>query len=474
MNRLCILTFLICSLLCAGCLSPTYVRPPLTDTVPAEFKEDKGWHTARPADTLDRGNWWERFGDAELNKLMHKALAANQNIALAAANFRQARTQVAAARSAFMPSIDLSGAARRMAGEASPTGLYQVGLGASWELTFWNAIPAFEAVRAYTEASAADYATMRLAVQTELAQTYFQLRTLDSQLALYGSTITAFRRAVELTQSQLRGGMITASDVALAEAQLAAAEAEAAALARQRAELEHTIAILTGQIPSNFSLPKQELSASLPEIPPALPATLLERRPDVAAAERRVMVANEEIGIARAAWLPSISLGGSTGYESTAWHSAPLSVWALGPSLAMSVFQGGRLLAQSEAAQAGYEASVAQYRQIVLQAFKDVEDALSALNLLKTEQAARARAVKASQTALELSLSQYRAGLITYLQVVNTQTAALTNQRSALQVKGQRLVTTVNLVKALGGGFNDREPADMRKGVTIPQEGIMP
>ena len=470
MNRFCIFAFLLVALACAGCLSPTYVRPPLTDSMPVEFKEDKGWHTARPADTLDRGNWWERFGDAELNNLMHKAHTANQSIALAAANFRQARTQVASARSAFMPAANLSGSAMRGADEVrpSPTGLYKAGLGASWELTFWNTIPAFEAARAQSEASAADYATMRLAVQSELAQTYFQLRTLDSQIALYASTITAFRKAVELTQSQLRGGMITASDVAQAEAQLAAAEAEAASLTRQRAELEHSIAIITGQIPSNFSLPKQGLGATLPKVPPALPATLLERRPDVSAAERRVMAANEEIGVARAAWLPSITLGGSTGYESTAWHSAPVSVWSLGPSLAMSIFQGGKLMAQSDAAQAAYEAAVAQYRQTVLQAFKDVEDALSALELLKTEQEARGRAVKASQAALDLSLSQYRAGLITYLQVVNTQTVALTNQRNAIQVQGQRLVATVSLVKALGGGFSDKEIASLR-----PQEGVI-
>ena len=458
-----------------GCMSPAYVRPTLAEPVPVEYKEEGGWKTATPGDSLDRGDWWARFNDPVLSGLITKANAANQNIAIAAANFRQARTQVAVARSAFLPGVNITASAERSdIGNASITSRYAIGANASWEISFWNAIPAFEAAKAMTEASAADYATMRLAIQSEVAQTYFHISTLDEQVRLYERTLSAYAKAVRLTQSQHQGGIATPADVAQAETQLAAAEAELGAIKRNRVELENALAVLTGQMPSTFRLPATKLAAALPPVPYALPSTLLERRPDVAAAERRVMVANEQIGIARGAWFPSLTLGGSQGFLASPWGEAAAHTWAFGPSATLSILQGGKHMAENEAAWAGFEAAVAAYRQTVLEAFQEVENHISGLRHMEVEAKARARAVAASNTAVRLSLAQYEAGLTTYLQVVTTQTAALANQRQALHIQGQRLMTTVTLIKALGGGFDPSSPQKMRTGDLVPAEGKTP
>lgn len=464
---------LLATLLFGGCLnlSPSYAPPPVSNVMPLQYKEEAGWKTATPMETLTRGPWWEAFGDPVLNELEHKANSANQNIAVAAANLRKARAQISVARSAFMPGVSLPASATRSGVEGSgPQTKYSIGVSAQWELSFWNALPAFEAAKAQAEATAADYAAMRLSVQAELAQTYFQLRILDVQHSLYESTIAAYAKAVQLTRSQYQGGMVTLTDVAQAEAQQASAEAQLAGIERQRAELEHGIAILTGQLPSSFSLAKGTLDARLPQIPPGLPSALLERRPDVASAERQVAVSNEQIGLARAAWFPSLSLGADRLAQGAGWYAAPLLAWSVGPSAALSLFQGGKTMAESEAAWAGYEAQVASYRQTCLQAFKEVEDNLSALRLLKKEGEAQDRAVLSSQTALRLSLSQYRGGMITYLQVVSTQTAALNNESSAIQARGQSLIAAVNLIKALGGGWQASDLQELVNGKE-PLEG---
>ena len=463
----------LAALLLGGCinLSPTYAPPPVADKMPLQYKEEGGWKTATPGESLERGPWWQMFGDPVLNDLVAKANAANQNIAVAAANLRKARAQISLARSAFLPGVSLPASATRSGAEGSgPQTNYSVGVSAQWELSFWNALPAFEATKAQAEASAADYAAMRLSVQSELAQTYFQLRILDVRHSLYESTIAAYAKAVQLTRSQYQGGMVTLTDVAQAETQLASAEAQLASIERQRAELEHGIAILVGQIPSSFSLAKSTLDANLPQVPTGLPSALLERRPDVASAERRVAAANQQIGLARAAWFPSLSLSADRLAQGVGWYSAPLMVWSVGPTAALSLFQGGKNLAENESAWAAYEAQVASYRQTCLQAFKDVEDNLSALRLLKKEGEAQDRAVLSSQTALRLSLSQYKGGMITYLQVVSTQTAALTNESNAIQVRGQSLIAAVNLIKALGGGWQASDMQGLVKG-DEPTEG---
>ncbi len=463
-------------LLLGGCifdLSPNYERPDLPQReIPEEFKETGAWKMALPQETLARGPWWEMFEDATLNGLMAEMHLANQNIAQAAANLRTARAQISVARSAFFPTVSLPASATRGNTSGAIHNSYSVGVSSQWEVSFWNAIPAFAAARAEAEATAADYSTMRLATEAELAQTYFQLRTLDVQIELYESTIAAYAKAVQLTRSQYQGGIVTPADVAQAEAQLASAEAQLADLQRQRAELEHGIALLLGRIPSTFALERASLTAILPAVPVSVPSALLERRPDIAAAERRVASVNEQIGLARAAWFPTLNLGGSRSLQAVGWHTAPLTVWSLGPSAALSLFEGGRRLAESDVAQAGYEASVATYRQTVLQGFKDVEDNLSALGFLEKEGEAQGRAVLASQMALRLALSQYRGGMTTYLQVVTAQTTALTNERNAIQVQGQRLIAAVNLIKALGGGWDTSQLKEMTEG-PAPTEGIV-
>jgi NodT family efflux transporter outer membrane factor (OMF) lipoprotein len=449
------------SLLCwfclvlSGCvnLSPEYAVPDLGQPLPPTYKEEEGWKVAAPADILDRGPWWEIFADPELNRLMDLLNADNQDIAQAAANLRSARTRIQAARAALFPGVSLPASYTRSGRENSITSASSVGVNAQWEISFWNSLPALEAARADAQAAAADFAALRLAAQAELAQAYFQLRTLDVQMDLYTSTIRAYARAVRLTRNQYRGGVVTPADVAQAEARLAEAEAELLALERERAGLEHGIALLTGRIASSFSLPRGRLIAALPAIPPTLPATLLERRPDIAAAERRVAAANQKIGIARAAWFPTISLGGSRAAEAAGWHLSPVTIWSLGPSAALSLFQGGRRLADSEAAWADYEAAVAAYRQTVLAAFTDVEDNLSALALLERQSAAERRAAVAARRALSLSLSQYEGGMTTYLQVVTSQTTALNNERTLIHLEGLRLISAINLIKALGGGW---------------------
>lgn len=470
-----ILSLLLCLavLSAPGCmnLSPDYAPPSVPGSIPGAYKEEDGWKTAQPRDALERGPWWRVFGDPVLDDLMQRAGTANQNIAVAAANLRQARAQIGVARSALMPVVSGPASLTRSGDTGPGRTNYSYGFNAQWEISFWNALPAFEAAKAQAEASAADFATMRLAVQAELAQAYFQLRGYDGQKSLLESTIKAYKRAVALTGSQFRGGLVTRVDLDQAETQLASAEAQLASVKRMRAELEHGIAVLVGELPSTFALPEGRLASELPPVPTGLPSVLLERRPDVAGAERRVAVANEQIGLARAAWFPTLSLGGDYLGQGVGLHTAPVWAWSVGPSAALTIFQGGRRLAESDAAWAGYEAEVANYRQTVLEAFKDVEDGLSGLRHLAAEAEAQTRAVRSSQSALRLALSQYEGGLTTYLQVVTSQTTALSNERSAIDIQVQRLTGTVNLIKALGGGFTGGELAALT--ATPPAHGAV-
>jgi NodT family efflux transporter outer membrane factor (OMF) lipoprotein len=457
MKKYCLAIALLPLIMASGCvnLSPRHAPPAMSEEFPVAYKEDKGWQTAQPRASLDRGSWWEVFRDESLSALIRQANTANQNIAVAAANLRQSRAQVAVARSAFFPGVTAPASVTRSGTEnAGPGTRYSVGFSSQWEISFWNALPAFEAAKAQAEATASDYATMRLSVQAELAQNYFQLRAYDGQQTLYEDTIKAYRRAVELTRSQYNGGIATPADVAQAEAQLAQAEAEYAGVQRQRSILEHAIAVLVGQLPTTFTLPRAEPESLIPAVPTGIPADLLERRPDISSAERLVAVANEQIGLARAAWFPTLTLGSDLLYQGTSWIGSSLYTWSVGPSAALTLFEGGKRLAQSESAWAAWEAQVATYRQTVLQAVKDVEDNIGALRHLAVEAAAQDRAVKASREALRLSLSQYRGGMTTYLQVVTNQTAVLSNERNAINVQAQRRIAAVNLIKALGGGWN--------------------
>ena len=462
------------ALFMSGCvnLSPTYTRPDLEQPIPEQYKEEEGWRTARPMADIDRGSWWGIFNDSKLNELMGELNEANQNIAVAAANLRQARAQVDVLRSAFLPGVSVPVSATRSGTEGGgPRTSYSAGLSTQWEISFWNALPAYEGGRAQAEASAADYATMRLAMQSELAQNYFQLRAYDMQMDLYESTIVTYKRAVSLTQSQFRGGIATSADVAQAEAQLATAEAQYASVQRQRSLLEHSLAVLVGQLPSSFSLERGNLTETIPDIPLGIPSSLLERRPDVSSAELLVSVANQKIGLARAAWFPSLNISGDFLYQGTRWLGPSLYNWSVGPNAALSLFEGGKHLAEHETAWADYEAEVARYRQTVLEAFREVEDNLGSLRHLEEEASAHSRAIRASQEALRISLSQYQGGMTTYLQVVTNQTTVLSNERSAIDVQAQRLIAAVNLVKALGGGWQKSELRNLAWGEP-PKEGV--
>lgn len=446
--------FNICLLLLlCGCFSPKYISPELSTPMPEDFKNLGAWEKINPEQALIPQSWWEKFEDPILNELAQRLEQNNQKLIAAAANYVQVLSQVDSARSSFFPNLVLPASVSRGDSGSGVVESYSYGLRSSWEINFWNTVPAYKAAKAFAESSKADLAALHLAMQAELAQTYFALRAYDVQERLFAATIETYAKAVEITTSQYRGGIVTPADMAQAEAQLAAAEAELADIKLQRAKLEHGIAVLIGEPPALFSLAPEKLQSILPEIPKFLPSALLVRRPDFLSAERLVAVANEKIGLARAAWLPSLNLNAELLAKGVGWTAAPVTVWAIGPSAALNLFEGGKRFAESRAAWAGFDQAVANFRQTVLQGFKEVEDNLAAIKYLEIQGEAQNRAVIASETALRLSVSQYLGGLTTYLQVVNTQTTALSNQRKAISVEAQRRIAAVNLIKALGGGW---------------------
>ena len=465
----------LAALLLAGCAAgPDYVRPAMD--LPAAYKETGPWKTATPQAIDASHPWWEAYGDTALSALVVQAKAANQDIHQAEAQYREARAIAAAAHAGFFPTVGLNAGATRA--QTHSTGTVKLGttdtlgLGASWEPDLWGAVRrSVEAGTASAQASADDLAAARLSIQTTLAQDYLQIRVIDLQRALYAATTAAYARALELTQHQYAAGTVLRSDVALAESQLRTAEAQAVDLEAQRSQLEHAVAVLTGQAPASFSLPPLASSAQtaaaslsstralhvqLPVTPAGLPSELLERRPDIAGAERRVQAANANIGVAKAAYYPQIVLSASGGFNAgnlASLFNTPSRVWSLGAALAQTVFDGGLRKAHSDQAVAAYDVSVAQYKQTVLGGFQQVEDNLAALRVLDRESALQAQAVQAAQLAERLALSQYRAGTATYLSVVTAQQLSLTNQRTAAQVLGRQLAASVSLIAATGGGW---------------------
>ncbi len=452
----------------AGCAAgPDYVRPAMD--LPAHYKESGPWKQAEPQQIDSSRNWWEAYGDSTLNTLMQQANRANQNIAQAEAQYRQARAAADAARSGFWPTVGVNAGASRSLSNSNGVRLgnnYSAGLQGSWEPDVWGAVRrSVEAGDAGSQASAANLAAARLSIQATLAQDYLQLRITDLLKDLYARTTAAYARSLKLTQSQYAVGVALRSDVALAESQLKTAEAQAIDLQAQRSQLEHAIAILTGQAPAGFTLapapadPQMaaKMQASLPVIPAGLPSDLLERRPDIANAERNAAVANANIGVAKAAYFPALTLSASGGFNSSSlaqWFNTPSRVWSLGAALAETIFDGGLRRAHTAQAVAVYDAAVAQYKQTVLGGFQEVEDNLATLNVLDQESVAQGQAVKASQLAEQLALRQYRAGTATYLAVVTAQTLALSNERTLVQLVGRQLVASVALIKAVGGGWD--------------------
>ncbi|HEX5844612.1 MAG TPA: efflux transporter outer membrane subunit, partial [Pseudomonas sp.] len=451
-------------------IGPDYQRPQLQ--TPAQFKQIEGWTQAKPGDVLERGSWWQLYGDAELNALVERLNISNQNLAASEAQYRQARALVRGARAAFYPSLSSSaGVSRSSQGSNSSSSSntssstsnggidksYELGLNAAWELDIWGKLRrSLESSRAGFEASAADLAALKLSLQAELVQNYLQLRVLDDQQRLLDATVAAYARSLKLTENQYNAGIVPKSDVSQALTQLKSTEAQAIDLKWQRAQLEHAIAVLIGVPPSELSIAVREQLPALPEIPVALPSQLLERRPDVAAAERRVIAANAEIGVAEAAWYPDLTISASGGYRGSSfadWIDLPNRFWSLGPQLALTLFDGGARSAELERSEAAYEQTVAQYRQLVLDSFREVEDYLVQLRVLQQEAVIQQEALDAARESLRLIENQYKAGTVDFNSVVNVQATALSNERSNLSLLGSRLTASVLLIAALGGGW---------------------
>jgi NodT family efflux transporter outer membrane factor (OMF) lipoprotein len=460
------------SLLAACSLAPPY-RPPLV-TVPQTYHQQGIWEPAQPADGLARGDWWTRFSDPTLSALESRIEPANQDLAAATARYDQAHEFAAEATAGLFPQVGLgaSSAANRQSaqrplrGAGQPTyyGADQIGGAVSYELDFWGKIRNEVASRkALAQASAADLATLRLSLQAELASDYFQLRGLDATAKLLADTVTAYQKAHDLTETLFNGKIVASIDVSRAETQLDAARAQVSDIAARRALLEHAIAVLVGQPASDFSVPAADTPFVLPDVPTDLPSTLLQRRPDVASAERAAAAANAEIGVARAAFYPSISFDALGGFQSAGQSLFSLadSFWTLGPSVVLPQFDGGRLKAQERAAYAHFGETSAMYRSTVLTAFKEVEDNRALLHWLGQESTDTDAGVVAAEHTLTAALALYREGASSYLEVVTAQTALLQAQQSALDLRTRRLVADVGLVRALGGGW---DATDLPKG----------
>ena len=455
----------------AGCMvGPDYVRP--TAPTPAAYKEADGWKVAQPADTLPRGNWWEAYNDPTLNGLMAQVDVDNFNIALYEARVRQANAGTQATRAALWPIVDLGAGASRNNTSSSANGrstnsAYNVQLGASWEPDLWGGIRRnIESAGANAQASEADLANARLSVQASLAQNYFLLRVQDAQIALLRDTLTGYERSLQLTRNQYNAGIVARGDVAQAEAQYKSTQASVYDAQLSRAQLEHAVAVLVGKPPSELSISVDpKYAAVYPETPLVVPSELLERRPDIAAAERRTAAANAQIGVAQAAFYPSISLSAAGGVQSSvigSLLSLPSRYWALGASLAQTIFDAGLRTAQKEQAIASYDQAVATYRSTVLTGFQEVEDNLAALTLLAQEASVQQEAVEAARQSATIALNQYQAGTNSYIAVVVLQAAALNNERTSLGITARRLTASVNLVRAMGGGWDATQIAAAR------------
>ncbi|CAM3589462.1 efflux transporter outer membrane subunit [Polaromonas hydrogenivorans] len=461
-----IFTAALLALLLAGCaVGPDYQRPATPDV--SAFKEAEGWVAAAPADALERGPWWSLFGDPVLDGLAARVEVSNQNVAAAVAAYAQARAVVREQRASLFPTVTLDGGANRShssssSASASSSGgrtgnSYQLSIGASWEPDVWGRLGrAVESSAASAQASAADLASARLSAQGELAINYLTLRQTDAQKALLESTLAGYQRSLEITQNRYSAGIAAKTDVLQAQTQLANAQADDAGLFRQRAQLEHAIAVLVGQAPGNFSLPPADWKPVVPEVPVGVPSTLLQRRPDIASAERGVAVANEQIGIARAAYYPSLPLGASYGFGASRvaeLFSASSSVWSLGLSAAQTLFNAGATRARVEGSEAAHAQAVARYRQTVLTAFQGVEDQLAATRVLLAQQDLRRQASEAADQVEQQVLNRYRSGQVSYTEVITAQATALNARRALVQAMADRQTTAVALIQSLGGGW---------------------
>jgi NodT family efflux transporter outer membrane factor (OMF) lipoprotein len=462
--------------LLAGCtVGPKYIRPtvPMTlgykEEAPDSFQELNQWRPARPADQASRGNWWEVFGDPDLNKLEEQVAGSNQNLKVAEARFREARAAIRFNRASQFPTISTGPSASYVKSSdfspSFPSKIQEASKGdlvlpfdLSYELDLWGRVRRnVAAAKEEAQASAADYETAKLSLEAELALDYFELRSADAQKQLLDDTVKAYSDNVQLTLNRFNRGVAPKADVAQAQTQLETTSVQDTDVTVQRAQFEHAIAILIGKPPADFSLPAGTLNFQPPRTPIGLPSELLQRRPDIAAAERRVAEGNQQIGIARAAYFPTVNLDGTAGFAGTQgsnWFSWPNGFWAVGPALAETVFDAGRRRATSESALANYDAAVATYRQTALTAFQEVEDNVAALRILENETQQQQRALASSRESLQLFTNRYQGGVDTYLQVITAQTIELANERNDIDILRRRLEASVLLVKALGGGWD--------------------
>ena len=459
----------------AACsFAPTY-QIPSSAPPRSEYNEQGDWLRAQPLDDQSRGSWWTVFGDAQLDALELKVKTSNQDLQAAFARWQQARAATRVARSALFPTVSAGASASRVRVSQNAAGYvpgteptfndFAVQADLSYEIDLWGRVRnSVTAAKANQQASAADLASVELAVRAELAADYYTLRSEDAEQALLARTVADYTKSLELTQRLYTGGAAAQADVDQAQAQLETARTQAAEIALARAQTEHAIALLVGENPTGFRINPDPLPSDtvLPRLAPGLPSTLLERRPDVAAAERRVAAANAEIGVARAAYFPVFNLAAAIGFDSqntSTWLNAPSRTWSVGPSGLLTVFDAGRHKAQSEEAHAQYDEQVANYRNTVLTAFQEVEDNLAALHRLEEESVSEAAAVTATRKALEQAQYRYKAGLVTYLEVSSTETTALQAQLTQMSILDRRMSACVLLIRALGGGWRVT-PAD--------------
>ena len=450
----------LCAALAACTVGPDYVRPQAP--VPTAYKELPPSKPAEPRDALSRGDWWKAYADSELDALQAQVIAANPTLQAAEANYRQARAAVRASRAEIFPGISANVGANRARTAGGSAGgrtasAYTASLDVTWEADLWGRIRrSVEASESSAQASAADLANTQLSLQAELAQDYLQLRVADATKRVLQDTVAAFERSLTLTQNRYNAGVAARADVVQAETQLLSAKVNLIDVASTRAQLEHAIAALVGKPPAELTIAERMAVPTVPDVPVDVPSTLLERRPDVAAAERRVAAANAEIGVASAALYPALTLSAAGGFAGATlgnWISLPNRFWSLGASLAGTVFDGGLRVAQRDEAIAAYDATVAQYRQTVLAAFQQVEDQLSSIRILEEEARVQAEALRAARESVALTTNQYKAGIVGYLNVVTVQAVALAAEQNAVQLAGRRFTATIALVKALGGGW---------------------
>jgi NodT family efflux transporter outer membrane factor (OMF) lipoprotein len=461
----------------AGCMvGPKYVKPNTSlapefkEQPPESFKESDGWKPAQPGDRGLRGKWWEIFGDSQLNALEEKLTISNQDLKVAEARLRQARATIRFNRSQEFPTISTSPSIVNERDSANQpyftqalvnngVGAFTLPIDLSYEIDLWGRVRrTVSASKEEAQATAADLQTANLSLHAELAVDYFELRSADVQEQLLDDTVKAYTDALQLTQNRFDGGAAPKSDVAQAKTQLDGARVQETDITVTRAQFEHAIATLIGKPPAEFSItPAPKTALQLPVIPVGLPASLLERRPDIAAGERRVAEANDQIGIARAAFFPSLVLGASGGFTGTSitnWFNWPSRMWAVGPQMSQTIFDAGRRRAVSEGAIANYDGTVASYRQTTLTAFQEVEDNLAALRILGNETQQQRESTTSAQESLQLFTNRYEGGVDNYLQVITAQTVLLTNQRNDIDIQRRRMDASVLLVKAVGGGWD--------------------